>query len=124
MNQTILDIPWVEEMTIANLNALQIVHFHSSWEAFQSFRHSNAALSIFGCRLKDFFPLSKAHHSEPDLTVQHACNMHLSILTLLYRRLITTKDGYLGLAPEKVEVNDLVAILFGCSFPVVLRPFG
>jgi hypothetical protein len=50
------------------------------------------------------------------------------------RRMIRTKGdflrnqgvqvnfGVLGLAPEKVEVGDLIVILFGCSVPLLLRP--
>ncbi|KAL8943103.1 MAG: hypothetical protein Q9216_001303 [Gyalolechia sp. 2 TL-2023] len=39
----------------------------------------------------------------------------------LSRRLITTDMGYVGMAPEKVERGDVVAVLFGCSMPMVLR---
>jgi hypothetical protein len=35
--------------------------------------------------------------------------------------LITTTGGYIGLAPEEV---DVVGIMYGCTFPVVLRPCG
>ncbi|KAK8051719.1 hypothetical protein PG993_003104 [Apiospora rasikravindrae] len=37
------------------------------------------------------------------------------------RRLIKTKRGILGLAPEKVETGDFVCIIYGCSVPVILR---
>ncbi|KAK8080283.1 hypothetical protein PG997_008101 [Apiospora hydei] len=37
------------------------------------------------------------------------------------RRLIKTKRGILGLAPEKVESGDFVCIIYGCSVPVILR---
>lgn len=36
-------------------------------------------------------------------------------------RIIETKDGYLGLAPEGVEANDLVCILDYFQYPVILR---
>ena len=32
--------------------------------------------------------------------------------------------GYLGLAPEEVQENDVISIFCGCNFPVVLRPCG
>lgn len=38
------------------------------------------------------------------------------------RRLIKTKSGFLGLAPEATKKQDIVAILYGLSVPVVLRP--
>ncbi|KAK8060052.1 hypothetical protein PG996_009982 [Apiospora saccharicola] len=37
------------------------------------------------------------------------------------RRLIKTKDGILGLAPEQVKPGDCVCIIYGCSVPVILR---
>lgn len=40
------------------------------------------------------------------------------------RRLMTTQTGYLGFAPEEARPGDVVAVLFGCSFPVLLRPKG
>ena len=39
----------------------------------------------------------------------------------LSRRLFTTKKGYVGIAPEGVETKDLIAVLQGCSMPMVLR---
>ena len=48
------------------------------------------------------------------------------------RRFMTTHRGYLGWAPdniygssdEQTREGDLVAIVFGCSTPLVIRPFG
>ena len=38
------------------------------------------------------------------------------------RRLIKTEEyGYVGLAPEETREEDVVAILYGCSVPVILR---
>jgi hypothetical protein len=37
------------------------------------------------------------------------------------RVLISTQSGYLGLAPEKADIGDLVCILYGCTVPVALR---
>ncbi|OAG21808.1 hypothetical protein CC77DRAFT_933549 [Alternaria alternata] len=45
------------------------------------------------------------------------------MLSLEQRALITTETGYLGLAPTAVRQGDVVAILFGCRFPMVLRPY-
>jgi Heterokaryon incompatibility protein (HET) len=38
------------------------------------------------------------------------------------RSLFLTKSGRVGLGPSNVQVGDAIAILFGCSVPVVLRP--
>jgi hypothetical protein len=40
------------------------------------------------------------------------------------RRLITTTNGYIGLAPSGVERGDKVCVLLGCHVPLVLRPVG
>ncbi|KAI0169098.1 HET-domain-containing protein [Hypoxylon sp. FL1284] len=40
------------------------------------------------------------------------------------RRLMTTTKGLLGFGPEEARPGDIVAVLFGCSFPVLLRPSG
>ena len=42
----------------------------------------------------------------------------------LYRRLITTDRGYIGIALDIVAQGDAVAVLFGCSMPMVLRKQG
>ena len=39
----------------------------------------------------------------------------------LSRRLFTTARGYVGIAPEGVETSNVVAVLQGCSMPMVLR---
>jgi hypothetical protein len=38
------------------------------------------------------------------------------------RRLITTTNGYIGLAPSGVREGDRVCVLLGCHMPLVLRP--
>lgn len=37
------------------------------------------------------------------------------------RRLMVTEQGYVGMAPCRARPGDIVAILFGCSIPLVLR---
>ena len=37
------------------------------------------------------------------------------------RRLITTREGHVGMAPLRAQSGDAVCVLFGCSVPVVLR---
>lgn len=39
------------------------------------------------------------------------------------RKLIRTSRGSLGLAPDEATQGDLICILYGCSVPVLLRPF-
>lgn len=40
------------------------------------------------------------------------------------RRLLVTGAGRVGVAPRRAEKGDLVCVLFGCSVPVVLRPYS
>lgn len=42
----------------------------------------------------------------------------------IYTCFFTTKNGFMGLGPEGLEERDLVVILRGCGFPVVLRREG
>ncbi|EUC42428.1 hypothetical protein COCMIDRAFT_8014 [Bipolaris oryzae ATCC 44560] len=37
------------------------------------------------------------------------------------RRLMVTERGYIGMAPCRARPGDVVAVLFGCSIPLVLR---
>ncbi|KAH7090325.1 heterokaryon incompatibility protein-domain-containing protein [Paraphoma chrysanthemicola] len=40
------------------------------------------------------------------------------------RRLMVTDEGFVGVAPCRARVGDVVAILYGCSIPLVLRKRG
>lgn len=42
----------------------------------------------------------------------------------IYRRMMRTDTGYIGLAPRTTEVGDRVALLKGASVPILLRPNG
>ena len=35
--------------------------------------------------------------------------------------MMVTEQGYVGVAPCRAQPGDVVAILFGCSIPLVLR---
>lgn len=38
------------------------------------------------------------------------------------RRLLLTKSGMLGLGPQNTQPNDLIVVLWGCYWPIILRP--
>jgi hypothetical protein len=38
------------------------------------------------------------------------------------RKFLITRNGYLGLAPNTSKKGDIIAVLFGCTTPMVLRP--
>lgn len=45
-------------------------------------------------------------------------------LTLKYRAVFVSHKGYVGLVPRYASIGDVICILFGCEFPVLLRPDG
>jgi len=65
--------------------------------------------------------------SERDLVELYSCAERSS----KNRRLMTTSNGYMGWAPDnangsrnaRVKDGDLIAIIFGCSTPIVIRPY-
>lgn len=72
-----------------------------------------------------FWARNKSKDSEyAKLLNQMASDMHLVVLALTGRRPVTTAKGYLRLAPEEVLKDDVVVVLHGCNFPVMLRPCG
>ncbi len=128
---------------LRNIIAYEGSNSYYRWEAFDRFRHTNANFEIFGYQLRDFFPNMREYvrpmlfWKNPtlweypkilcyrrELIEGHRWNMSLSALALVGRRLVTTDQGYLGLAAEAIQEGDVVAILCGCSFPVVLRRVG
>ncbi|PVH69950.1 hypothetical protein DL98DRAFT_149793 [Cadophora sp. DSE1049] len=130
--KTILDIylfDWDQTESSDSLKGMNIITQNLSWEPFDRFRHTNASFSVFGHMFRDFFPdMNSASNRRPGgedvLTKEAAGDMLISVLALLSRRLITTKEGFLGLAPEEAQKSDVIAILYGCNVPVVLRPHG
>lgn len=42
----------------------------------------------------------------------------------IYTCFFTTKNGFMGLGPEMLQERDLVVVLKGCGFPVILRREG
>lgn len=101
--------------------AMQSVTDNPLWEYFDSFRKSNQRLDIFGTPFRDFF-LSESDIARRNLDGHDVANMRLAVLALEGRRLVTTSTGYLGLVPEQSRKGDLIAVLRGCNFPVVVRP--
>lgn len=41
---------------------------------------------------------------------------------MMFKRLMTTNEGFFGVAPYGTEPGDVVAILFGSSVPIILHP--
>ena len=50
-----------------------------------------------------------------------AVEAHIIHEATMFRRLIWTQRGHVGLAPEDVRIGNIICILAGCRVPVVLR---
>jgi hypothetical protein len=123
------------------------------WRSFDTFRQLNASFSVLGYPIRSFFrdmpayscdgdetrPLFNAQGlrregsgSNPKYTTSDiqeyrdhlSDDLELVVNSLIERKLATTETGYLALVPGSASVGDVVAILYGCNFPVVLRPKG
>ena len=57
-------------------------------------------------------------NSDNKLAIELHQTMHSPLKN---RRLFTTRSGGLGVGPRDTECGDMIAILFGCKMPVVLR---
>lgn len=122
----LLEIPWISEP----YDVTSDTDFDSSrtdaqlreptyFQKFQTFRQNNEKFRIGSQSLRDFFPGSGNERMDVG---KYAPRLRLVMLSLKKRALITTRTGYLGLAPDNVRQGDVVVILLGCNFPLVLRP--
>ncbi len=83
----------------------------------------NDSFRIRGKKLRDVL-MAHARKDTPDVLLDptEESLLHDSVHQgLQKRRLFETKSGHLGIC-AKVRKGDIVAILFGCDVPVVLRP--
>ncbi|RBQ79351.1 hypothetical protein FVER14953_21724 [Fusarium verticillioides] len=100
--------------------------YYFRWEEFRSM---NAGFQL-GChRLDDFFHDEiPPDASELDYSEVYSCFDRAS----QKRRFMTTTNGYMGWAPdnifgkdsEQTRPSDMIAVLLGCSTPVVIRRYG
>lgn len=144
------DILWTDRYTEYEQILELAPGVSDQWQYFDRFRQSNANLSIFGVPFRDFFtatneaaftldasnkkPAWKLLLSEnaslsqdndgPDEQINpYAYNLRRAVIALQHRRLCTTETGFVCLAPNEVEIGDTVAIILGCNYPVLLRPY-
>ncbi|KAF1999093.1 HET-domain-containing protein [Amniculicola lignicola CBS 123094] len=97
---------------------------------WQRWRHANDNLMLGTRPLKSYFTdvLPKDAEEVTYMEVYStACRM------VMERRFMLTKNGYLGWAPDnayessemnQARVGDVIAIIHGCSTPLVIRPYG
>jgi hypothetical protein len=88
------------------------------------FRSRNKALDIFGTRLGDILKSPSLVSNVRNGAKKWADAASCARKTLEYRRLVTTRKGYLGVVPAGARSGDVVAILAGAEMVVILRPVG
>jgi hypothetical protein len=100
------------------------------WISVDRFRQTNAHFPIFSSLLRELFTEESETGLKLILSLNEPANRYDDgsgdllrfAIGIEGRKLITTRTGWLGLAPEESEIGDIIAILFGCNYPVVLRP--
>jgi len=101
--------------------------YYVRWEKFRAL---NKYFQLGHCYLDDFFKGRKMPQdaSEYDYSEVFSCFDR----SFIKKRFMATANGYLGWAPDNIfghasqstKPGDLIAVLFGCSAPVVIRPFN
>lgn len=100
--------------------------YYFSWSHF---RKANKHFQLGEYQFDNFFTDTIPEQaSEYDLTESYCCFVRSS----RRRRLMTTEKGYLGWAPDNIygpedmrtKPGDLIAVLFGCTTPIVIRQHG
>lgn len=138
----VTDVHWLNWDSIGTHDAWKHpFEIYDSWTIFDAFRHSNADFPIFGQPFKQMFPnlgtlpvglsimntdtgirlVGSKNPTVPNLTDHHMDNIGLCCIGLRGRKLVTTASGYLGLVPDDTRIEDILAVMPGCNFPVVLR---
>jgi hypothetical protein len=126
VSASVLDIYWTEGENLPLMEApaeMQMITKNLSWSTFERFRQKNAHFLVFGHQFQQFFPTLREPHNDK-LGRENFWAMLITVIASISRKMITTSEGHLGLAPEEVQEDDVVAILYGCNFPVILRACG
>lgn len=87
---------------------------------FDEFRSVNQDFIINCQSLRSCFP-EDSSRLPTDSIVRH--HLRLAAVTSKGRKLVTTETGYLGLVPDCVQREDVLVVLLGCNFPVLLRHY-
>ncbi|RGP69553.1 Heterokaryon incompatibility protein [Fusarium sporotrichioides] len=100
--------------------------YYFRWETFHEV---NSRFKLGDDRLHDFFSDTIPDEaSEFDYSEVYSCYDR----TAQRRRFMTTANGYMGWAPDNIYgleseqtiSGDLIAVLYGCSTPIIIRPHG
>lgn len=81
----------------------------------------NASFTLGSRSLQSYFQDLQAMNYEPEQYYQSLGRMASWMWS---RRLAVTEGGYIGVMPRVAQQGDVVALILGCSCPILLRPHG
>lgn len=138
----VLDIPWLDSSDVYqnDIYALAQSLVDQKWcgidgqqdlITFLLFRQrARSQFNVCGYPLRSFFPSSDHLRSAPPQSLKTTGRQQQTMEkalrrashTLKRRRLIVTANGRLGAAVREAKKGDYIAVIRGCSAPIVLRP--
>ncbi|KAJ4303231.1 hypothetical protein N0V90_002124 [Kalmusia sp. IMI 367209] len=139
---SLLDVPWIPVDEVPTLHNSKVYVAMVPQDAYQrddvkqwptfiqmsplnivvrSLLYPNAIFPIHGIALRHYF--TNFDSLCPDPVAFHEMGKDATGV-VADRRLCTTKNGLLGMAPKYAKLGDRIAVLTGCDMPVVLRPKG
>lgn len=87
----------------------------------------NRSLHIRGHCLEELCKSAETHHIDlshlklADAVGKRFLSRFNDTTREMARRLITTNEGHIGMAPYRVQKGDRICVLLGCNIPLVLR---
>ncbi|KAL8684828.1 MAG: hypothetical protein Q9218_008117, partial [Villophora microphyllina] len=75
-------------------------------------------------KVMERFPrlIDPASEAPRDFLIESAEFLDAFYVSALERAVVLTKQGYIGLVPERCQPNDVIVVILGCQSPMVLRP--
>jgi hypothetical protein len=116
-NPVFMKLPWRPK----NDSAHSVLWNSQEYAGFDEFRRQNEDFIINDRTLESYFPQNSSRLAD-DRHIRY--HLRLAGVTLEGRKLITTETGYLGLVPQCVQKRDVIVVLLGCNFPVLLRRYN
>jgi hypothetical protein len=91
-------------------------------ESIHSFLTVNKGLRVSGRKFEEWFSSNKDHLETPSAVTRTEELYSRMAVVQTYRRLMTTSQGRIGIAPKAAKQGDIICILFGSRTPLVIRP--
>jgi hypothetical protein len=95
-----------------------------SYPELSNFFSRNREMTLYGKTLPYWLDTRNCFGStSPPLSKSEISHiLQCTRINLMYRKLMTTVRGYLGLVPDIAELGDVICVLPGCSTPLIIRP--